>query len=192
MMLDNAYWSGRYQANQIGWDAGAITTPLKEYFDQLSDKEIKILIPGAGNSYEAGYLYERGFKNVFVCDFAQEPLDNFQFKYPGFNSENLLLKDFFELEGDYDLIVEQTFFCAIDRRLRLKYVEKVHNLLKQGGKLVGLLWKDEFDGGPPFGGSEDEYNRLFEPYFEFEVFEESYNSIKPRSGRELFVNFKKR
>lgn len=191
-MLDKAYWSGRYQTEQTGWDAGSITTPLKVYFDQMEDKSLKILIPGAGNAYEAGYLHSQGFENVFVCDFAKEPLLKFQETYTDFNSDHLLENDYFDLEGQYDLIVEQTFFCAIDRRQRSQYVTKTHELLRQGGKLVGLLWKDEFNGGPPFGGSEEEYRRLFEPYFEIELMEVSYNSIKPRAGRELFIKLVKK
>ena len=53
MELDDAYWSGRYNNHTSTWDIGTITTPLKEYIDQLNDKTIAILIPGCGSSYEA-------------------------------------------------------------------------------------------------------------------------------------------
>ena len=49
MKLNSEYWQNRYETNDIVWDAGKITTPLKEYIDQLEDKSIKILIPGCGN-----------------------------------------------------------------------------------------------------------------------------------------------
>ena len=58
------YWEERYQNNEIGWDVGAITTPLKDYIDQITDKSIRILIPGAGNGYEFDYLIKKGFFNV--------------------------------------------------------------------------------------------------------------------------------
>ncbi len=187
-MLDESYWSERYQSGQIGWDVGAITTPLKEYFDQLQDKSLSILIPGAGNAYEAEYLHQNGFDQVFVCDVSREPLEKFIRRNPGFNGSHLLYQNFFDLKDSYDLIVEQTFFCAIDRRLRSHYAQKAHELLKPSGKLVGLLWKfDEFQEGPPFGGSQSEYLKIFEPYFEIAIMEECYNSIRPRSGRELFI-----
>ena len=57
MKLNSDYWENRYKTNEISWDAGTITTPLKEYIDQIEDKSIKILIPGAGNSYEFEYLF---------------------------------------------------------------------------------------------------------------------------------------
>ena len=59
MFLSSEYWNTRYVENDFGWDAGEITTPLKTYFDQLKDKSLKILIPGAGNSYEAEYLFNK-------------------------------------------------------------------------------------------------------------------------------------
>ncbi|MDX1544111.1 MAG: SAM-dependent methyltransferase, partial [Christiangramia sp.] len=49
--MNSEFWSTRYRDNRTGWDIGYISTPLKEYIDQLEDKELKILIPGAGNSY---------------------------------------------------------------------------------------------------------------------------------------------
>ncbi len=72
------YWSGRYVQNQTGWDCGQITTPLKEYIDQLKDKNSKILIPGCGNAYEGDYMWKQGFKNVYILDFAPEAIANFK------------------------------------------------------------------------------------------------------------------
>ena len=54
--LDAEYWEERYRAGTTGWDIGSPSTPLKEYIDQLQDPSKKILIPGAGNAYEAEYL----------------------------------------------------------------------------------------------------------------------------------------
>jgi len=53
MNFDEQYWTERYDAGKDGWDLGCISPPIKEYIDQLTNKDIKILIPGAGNSHEA-------------------------------------------------------------------------------------------------------------------------------------------
>jgi len=98
-LLSAEYWNERYLNNDFSWDAGAITTPLKTYFDQLTNKDLKILIPGAGNAYEAEYLIESGFTNVYVCDIALEALKNLKKRCPAFKSENLLLLDFFQLNN---------------------------------------------------------------------------------------------
>lgn len=191
--FDQSYWQRRYNMKQTGWDTGNITLPLQQYFDQLKSKSLEILIPGCGNAYEAEYLYAQGFVNVFVADVAQAPLQRFERRVPNFPKEQLLWQDFFELEGNYDLIVEQTFFCALDPQLRPAYAAKCAELLAPGGKLIGLLFSTSFSkAGPPFGGSKEEYQAYFEPHFEFIHFEEAYNSIAPRQGKELFINLQKK
>jgi len=187
--LNQDFWSGRYQNHTTGWDTGAITTPLKSYFEQLENKDLKILIPGAGNSYEAEYLFLNGFTNVWVVDIAPEPLENLKKRCPKFPEKQLLQQDFFEIEENFDLIVEQTFFCAIDPKLRRKYAEKIHQLLNEKGKLVGLLWDNVLLDRvmPPFGGTREEYKTYFDELFKYKYFEKSHNSIKPRENNELFM-----
>ena len=64
----------------------------------------------------------------------------------------------------------------------------MHDLLKEQGKLIGLLFDDYLnEDHPPFGGSKSEYEKYFEPYFNIKVFETAYNSINSRRGRELFM-----
>lgn len=191
--LTKDYWENRYDENLTGWDIGAPSTPLKTYFDQLGDKHVKILIAGAGNAYEAEYLHKNGFKNVHVVDIAKPPLEKLKERCPDFPSENLHHIDFFEFDDQFDLILEQTFFCAIFKSLRPKYAEKIHQLLKPSGKLVGVLFNIPLnEEQPPFGGNQEEYQTYFEPYFEFKYFEKCYNSISPRAGTELFINLLKK
>lgn len=188
--VNKSYWENRYLNDHTGWNIGFTSTPLKTYFDQLKDTSIKILIPGAGNSFEAEYLWNNGFKNIYVLDFVQNPLDNFKHRLPEFPQENLLNIDFFELDDRFDLIIEQTFFCALNPNLREKYIEQMHRLLKPNGKLVGLLFNFELtEAGPPYGGSVSEYQSLFQPKFKMNVLEPSINSIKERQGKELFFIF---
>lgn len=193
MKLNSDYWENRYKTNEISWDAGTITTPLKEYIDQIEDKSIKILIPGAGNSYEFEYLLNNGFQNVYVLDFAQSPLDNIKERVSNCNENSLIKSDFFEHNETYDLILEQTFFCAIDPSLRGNYVSKMNSLLNTNGKIAGLLFQFPLTQvGPPFGGSKSEYLALFQNDFEVKTLETAYNSIKPRQGNELFFIFTKK
>ena len=186
--LSANYWSKRYVNSDNGWDLGSISLPIKEYIDQLTDTSISILIPGCGNGYEGEYLIEKGFKNVYLLDFALEPLLNFKKNNPNFPSENLINEDFFEHQGNYDLIIEQTLFCAIDPKLRMNYAKKISELLTPKGKLIGLLFNRKFQSGPPFGGSKNEYLTYFTPYFKYVKMEDCYNSIEPRKGTELFIS----
>ncbi|MGS2762305.1 methyltransferase domain-containing protein [Sinomicrobium sp. M5D2P9] len=181
------YWADRYNSGTDRWDIGNISTPIKAYTDQLENKNLKILIPGAGNGYEAEYLFRSGFKNVYILDFALPPLLRFKERVPDFPETRLIHRDFFTLEMSFDLILEQTFFCAIPPGARPEYARKMHQLLHPGGKLAGLLFDFPLtEEGPPFGGDKQEYQNYFSPYFDVITMERCYNSIKPREGRELF------
>lgn len=193
MELTSEAWNSRYHQKETGWDIGAVSTPIKTYFDQLTDKSLSILIPGSGNGHEAEYLFRNGFQNVFLLDWAIAPLHHFHQRTPDFPVKHLMHQDFFQHRGRYDLIIEQTFFCAIDRKLRADYAKHAHDLLKDGGRLVGLLFDDKLnDDKPPFGGSREEYLTYFSPYFTVKRFERCYNSIEPRKNRELFIHLVKK
>lgn len=186
--LDQEFWNQRYQQNETGWDIGAVSTPLKAYFDGVSDKKLKILIPGAGNAYEAEYLYQQGFQNVYVLDIAPMAIENFKKRFSDFPNERILLGDLFEHNAQYDLIIEQTFFCALSPGLRHAYANKMYDLLVPGGILAGVLFNIPLNHDrPPFGGNEAEYRQYFNEKFDILKMEPCYNSIEPRMGNELFI-----
>lgn len=190
------FWQQRYEQDSIGWDMGQVSPPLKAYIDQLpeSAKEQAILVPGAGNAYEVGYLHEQGFTNVTLVDFAPAPIAAFAERYPNFPVEHLICADFFELSPEqyqFDWVLEQTFFCAINPSRRDEYVQQMAALLKPNGKLIGLLFDKDFGREePPFGGTKAEYQQRFEQYFDIEVMEPSYNSHPARQGSELFIKMR--
>ena len=186
--MDSDYWNNRYLEKMVGWNAREVTTPIKAYADQLDDKEINILIPGAGYGHEAGYLISKGFKNTFICEWSSEAIDQMMEYYPTFPRTHIFNEDFFEHKGKYDLIIEQTFFCSFDPSKRLDYAVKIHDILKPKGKLVGLLFDFPLtEKGPPFGGDRDKYLSYFCEHFKILTLERSYNSIQPRAGNELFI-----
>lgn len=191
--LNSTFWDNRYKSRETGWDVGNISTPLKDYIDQLNDKDISILIPGCGNAYEAAYLLEHGFTNITLVDISPLLVDAVKEKFSEYLNKqlNVICADFFNLEGNFDLILEQTFFCALDPSFRKKYVEKMHEVLKPGGKIAGVLFNRDFEGGPPFGGDKNEYQKLFAEKFDIKKMEVCHNSIEPRKGNELFVIFSK-
>lgn len=192
MKLNKEYWENRYQNNDSPWDAGGITTPIKEYIDQLTDKDIHILIPGAGNSYEFDYLIKKGFKNTYVIDIAPSPIKELRNRNPELE-EQIIEGDFFSLDQKFDLILEQTFFCALPPNLRNEYVAKMRESLNPKGKIVGLLFDFPLTSeGPPYGGSYEEYHQLFSKNFLIKKLETCYNSIKPRDQKEFFIHFEKK
>ena len=181
------YWNNRYESRQTGWDLGEASPPIYQYFQQVEKKDIAILIPGCGFGYETEVLLAMGFKNITLIDVAELPVANLRDKYRNNPDIKIIQGNFFEHEGHYNVIIEQTFFCAIEPALRADYVEKCHNLLAEKGRIIGLLFDRQFDGGPPYGGHANEYKGLFGKYFEIKKMEPCYNSVGPRAGNELFV-----
>lgn len=191
MDFDEKYWTDHYLNDTNGWDIGYVSTPIKEYVDQLIHKQLKILIPGAGNSYEAEYIHNQGFTNLYVCDLSTAPLANLKKRVPSFPESHLIHGNFFDIEDQFDLVLEQTFFCALNPSLRIDYIEQMSKIIRPNGRLVGLLFGRVFEkNGPPFGGTIEDYKPLFSERFDIKVMEPCTNSIEPRMGSELFINLK--
>ena len=197
MNPEQDYWTNRYKEEQTGWDIGYASTPIKAYVDQLTDKSLRILIPGAGNAYEAEYLWKQGFGNVHILDISEIPLQRFKNRNPDFPIAQIHQTDFFEHQGQYDLILEQTFFCSMlpTDENRAGYAEHMAQLLRPKGKLVGVWFEIPLittTEKRPFGGDKELYLSYLSPYFKTITFDRCYNSIAPRQGNELFGIFQKK
>ncbi|MCB9196656.1 MAG: SAM-dependent methyltransferase [Flavobacteriales bacterium] len=191
MMLSSEYWNNRYIGNETGWDIGHASPAIIAFFQNI-DRSAKILIPGCGNAYEGEILHQMGFEKLHLMDFASETKKNFIERYLHFPKEQFIVGDFFELEGKYDYIVEQTFFCALTPTLRTAYAKKMHSLLAENGTLVGLMFDAPLnDDRPPFGGCKEDYKKLFSQHFNHVELVPCENSIVPRAGRELWIEIKK-
>jgi hypothetical protein len=164
------------------------------------DKDLPILIPGAGRAYEAEALHRLGYRQVHVLDWAEEPLQALRERVPDFPAEHLHQEDFFAHQAPdgagYRVLIEQTFFCAIDPKRRPDYVAHAARLLAPRGVLLGLLFQDPLNDashgqGPPYGGDAATYRRLFAQHFDLEHLATAEHSIPPRAGRELLIRARK-
>lgn len=185
--LNKEYWNQRWLSGQTGWDIGYASPALLDYMKDFTDKNLKILIPGCGNAYEAEALVEMGFTNISLIDISPAAVEMLHQKFKKYPRVNCICNDFFEHQGAYDFILEQTFFCALHPDRRLDYIDHCASLLNDGGQVAGLLFASPFKvEGPPFGGDRDEYRNLFEKRFRLLKMESCNNSIPPRAGNELF------
>ena len=190
--LDENYWEERWINEKTSWDIGYSSPAIEEYILQYPNKEASILIPGCGNAYEVEFLWNRGFSNITVLDISTTAVQILRDKYQGKKGVTVICEDFFNHHGKYDLVIEQTFFCALHPDFRPQYVNKMHGLLNKGGRIIGVLFNRVFEkDGPPFGGSVLEYQNLFNNDFEIQKMEECYNSIEARKGSEVFINLQK-
>jgi thiopurine S-methyltransferase len=191
--LSAEYWEQRYLADDAPWLLNEVSPPLKSYIDQLTDDSLRILIPGGGYGDEWYYLIQKGFKESYLLDFTPHTIEQVSKRFADAPTDHLICADFFQHEGQYDLIIEQTFFCALDPELRSAYAQKCYELLGENGKLVGVYFDFPLtEKGPPFGGSMSEYTQRFSPYFEIQTLERCYNSVSERAGKELFCIAKRR
>jgi len=191
------FWNQRYLNNDIGWDINSPTPIFVDWSKSLKERK-KILIPGAGRGHDALFLSKQKH-DVYANDFSKEAI-----KYLNIKAKELKLpikticQNFFSLSSYYgkmDVVLEYTFFCAINPKLRLKYIEEVSNLLKENGLFVGILLpinKDINEGGPPYAVNYKKTLEDFSKHFELLECKKSELSIKPRKNNEIFIIMKKK
>lgn len=190
--LDQKFWDDRWKNQQTGWDIGDVSPAIADYIELIPDKQAKILIPGCGNAYEARHLIDKGFQDITLVDISPIATSILKEEFDIYPQVSVYNLDFFRLDGRYDYIIEQTFFCALDPDLREAYAQKMSALLSEGGLLFGLMFDTRFENsGPPYGGEASEYLQLFEPFFSEVSITKTDRSIAPRQGTEVFIELKK-
>jgi hypothetical protein len=69
------------------------------------------------------------------------------------------------LPGDFEVIYERAFLCALPRRLWADWAKRVAELIPQSGRLIGFFYEDDNPKGPPFGLQRGELEQLLSPAF---------------------------
>jgi SAM-dependent methyltransferase len=194
---DNSqFWEGIYLEDDAGWDLGEATPIFDSMADSISPG--KVCIIGCGRGYDAIMFAQKGFE-VTAIDFAPSAINAVKdLARKAKLAVNTIENDIFTLApvyaNTYDFIIEQTCFCAINPARRSEYETVVNQLLKPGGKLIGLwfpLDKLIEDGGPPWGTTVEEVKSIFKDGWKIEKEEFPDLSIGPRKGREKLIVFSK-
>jgi len=197
-----AFWAGRYQAGETGWDHGEPSPGLIDFLKMhvgarrtVPVQPGTILVPGCGRGHDTRVLAKAGF-DVTAIDVVPQAIDDARrltASDAGAQHAAPLryeIADFFNLppalQGPYDWLFEHTFFCAIDPALRDRYVEIVTSLIKPGGRLLGIFYNIQPDTGPPFGTTREELTERFAPQFSLE-YESVPRSYESRTGKELLM-----
>ena len=184
-------WQRHYDENDLGWDLGQVAPPFMNLLESNVIIPGKTLIPGCGRGHEVVYLAEKGF-DVTAVDYSMGAVDYLrQVVQQRELDSKILHNDFFELnsthDGIYDLLIEQTFFCAISPNERTLYVGTVARVLKSGGMLAGLFYNTGQEGGPPFNTTEEDIIKHFSELFEIRDLAKAKNSAKQRKDKELLA-----
>jgi len=184
-------WERRYTEGATGWNIGKASPALIDFALKNLPKDAAILIPGCGHGYDGKALWDLGFTQVTLIDWAASAKDRFLTLCPNFPQDRFLVGDVFVLtqsmENRFDAVLECTFFCAINPSLRSLYIERMAHCLRQGGNLAGLLFTFPLtEKGPPFGGDVTTYLKDFQGPFKVESMQPTSRSIAERKEDEVF------
>ena len=159
------FWESRYRDHVTPWDAGKVPDTLRDYTKRIKSGS-RILIPGCGSAYEAGYLAENGF-DVLAIDFSPAAVELAKKNLSRFG-DIVRLADFFEFDygKPYEVIYERAFLCALPPRMWPQYAPRMAQLLRPGGELAGFFFFRETEKGPPFGTTPEALHALLDPHFD--------------------------
>lgn len=177
------FWETRYRDNVIPWDAGNVPPALREHLPTLAPRA-RILVPGCGSAYEAGWLADQGF-DVLAIDFSAAAVERAR-GVLGPHAGIVKLADFFEFDPGppFDLIYERAFLCALPPRIWPQYPARCADLLKPGGAIAGFWFFADTPRGPPFGTTPAALAALLEPAFRKVADETVPGSIPVFEGKE--------
>lgn len=160
------FWDTRYAAGQTPWNFGGVPQRLQEYL-RAHPRGGSVLIPGCGHGHEIEAFDAAGYR-VTAVDFSRAAVEQARERLGPSHAERILLGDFFHhdfADAPFDAIYERTFLCALPPAQRRVYVERMAQLLKPGGALVGLFFYGTEHGGPPYELNPAEEPALFRPHF---------------------------
>jgi SAM-dependent methyltransferase len=185
------FWDTRYRGGTTPWDAGRVPDLLRVHVPGFPPGA-RVLVPGCGSGYEIYYLAENGF-DVTGIDFSRSAVERAR-RNLGCFAQRVQEADFFAFggAGDFDVIYERAFLCALPRKLWHAYALRAALLLKPGGLLAGFFFFDDHPRGPPFGTSEAELEGLLGPGFERRQDEAVADSIPVFQGKERWQVWRRR
>jgi hypothetical protein len=159
------FWNVRFDANFTPWDQRGVPQCLRDYL-LAHPRPQKVLIPGCGAANEV--------KHFLACKWAPTAID---FSPAAVAQARTQLgplasyvreDDFFGgtiRPGDFEVVYERAFLCALPRRLWADWSKRVAELIPHGGRLIGFFFEDDIPKGPPFGLQRGELEQLLSPMF---------------------------
>lgn len=188
---DPSGWEARYVKGDIPWDLGLAPPCLADLLAHLGPSPLRVLVPGAGFGHDA-LAWARSGHNVTAIDIAPSAVAGIQARAldAGLRVEALAL-DLFDLpaaiQESFDVVWEQTCFCAIMPAQRATYVRAMADALRAEGIFYGLFWNHGMAQGPPFSICEEDVRGAFEDEFQVERMTPVEHSAGERQNEFLAV-----
>lgn len=183
------FWTNIYQTETPGWEMNSPNPALVDVLPQIRLPRSRVLILGCGSGHDAAHFAEQGHL-VTAVDFSPEALERAKAQHKNSNI-SWLQADAFELpeklHGQFDVIFEHTFYCAIDPDRRNDLVKAWRKYLAPKGHLLGIFFVMDKLLGPPWGGSEWELRQRFKGKFQLLYWTRWRKSAPGRQSKELVI-----
>jgi SAM-dependent methyltransferase len=158
------FWDARFREGYTPWDAGSVPAALREFLAR-ERAQLRVLVPGCGSAYEVRAFAEAGH-DVVAIDFSPAAIDAAR-RVLGDLGRLLTLGDFFAHPvGEFDVVYERAFLCALPRTHWRRWAVRVAEVLRPGGRLAGFFFWSEDAGGPPFGLKRGDLEALLSTAFD--------------------------
>ena len=177
-------WEQRYRDGNTPWDLDAAPPVLEDLVASLGPTPLRVLVPGVGSGHDA-IAWARAGHQVTAFDVAPLAVTRARQRVADRGlAVEVLEADLFALpvnwDATFDIVWEQTCFCAIEPVQRGSYVAAMARVLHPDGTYYGLFWNHGMPGGPPWDVTEDEVRAVFPPRFVIASLEPVTNSVPGR------------
>ncbi|KAG9242946.1 S-adenosyl-L-methionine-dependent methyltransferase [Calycina marina] len=173
-------WNGLWKDSYTPWDQGISNPALLDAITNHPElfpsailgegKRRRALVPGCGRGYDVPVLAELGY-DAWGLEGSVDAVDACRKATKGKEHVGFVQGDFFGTEweaecvgGEFDLIYDYTFFCALPPVKRPAWALKMSQLLAKNGRLICLEFpttKPPSTGGPPWGITAELYLEIF-------------------------------
>jgi len=181
--MDHEFWHERWAEQRIGFHQPEVNKYLEKFFERLNlaDSE-QVFVPLCGKSLDMLWLREQNCSVLGVeisetaCAsfFSENGIDieacpQGDFSAREVDSIKLLCGDFFRLSADelvsVSAVYDRAALIALPKEMRLRYVQRLLDILPAGVKILLITLEFEGEQGPPFNVPANEVNELFSPRF---------------------------
>jgi SAM-dependent methyltransferase len=160
-----AFWNQRYASGETPWVLHEIPATLRSFLKRTRRKG-RVLIPGCGTDHGVIKVFADAGFEVTAIDFSPVALAETKKGLGNFNGK-IMRADFFKSDFGrrFDLVYERTFLCAMHPRRWARYAKRVAELLRPGGKLIGIFFYGTEPEPPPYPINKPQAAEIFGKYF---------------------------